>query len=666
MNTSDNAVPSILPQSPLFTDQRLLNVRHNEYAWCAVPPASIEEWEKRKAFTIEQVRLAAGLIPEIPAPALRPEVWGHTPYEGTVIAKVRMETLPGLKLTGNLYLPGRLQSKAPAILCPHGHWPTGRIHHEERGSVPMRCLMLARLGFIVFSYDMIGYNDNNELLHRWSKDLANPSALHGVSAFGLQTWNSLRAVDFLCSLPEVDAGRLGCTGASGGASQTWTLALLDERIKVIVPVCMLSSHYQGGCQCEEGPLLRLNGVTSFDIVSALAPRPVLLPSVTRDWTNLLPRYEFPALQKVYRLFDAENRLSNFHCDAAHNYNRYTRERVYPWFTHWLLNQALRERIPEDEVAPPPAELLLHSSAPQEASLPVCRQSLQKLQAHYCSTALHHKGSELSFTDWQKARRLQMSKIINNDLELANVAVRVTLPQWNLRSATAGGCLLSRRETGDLISAAWVSQADCNTKLPTFLLIADQHKNAFFPGGSQAAILDTIISRKGNALIIELLGTGETAAMLEKSPRDENDPIFHAFNASLFSLRVQDILTSLTMLQENGMDNLALVATGEASRTALCALTLAPQRVSAFLDLDRIEDSPEAWSTRLSFQPMILKVGGMKGCLMMAAERQMTLCKPSVDIAQAVEYAGQTALKNCHLSISSDSLIITLGRYLGKN
>ena len=193
---------------------------------------------------------------------------------------------------------------------------------------------------------------------------------------------------------------------------------------------MLSSHYQGGCQCEEGPLLRLNGVTSFDIVSALAPRPVLLPSVTRDWTNLLPRYEFPALQKVYRLFDAENRLSNFHCDAAHNYNRYTRERVYPWFTHWLLNQALRERIPEDEVAPPPAELLLHSSAPQEASLPVCRQSLQKLQAHYCSTALHYKGSELSFTDWQKARRLQMSKIINNDLELANVAVRVTLPQWN--------------------------------------------------------------------------------------------------------------------------------------------------------------------------------------------------------------------------------------------
>ena len=412
--------------------------------------------------------------------------------------------------------------------------------------------------------------------------------------------------------------------------------------------------------------MRLNGVTSFDIVSALAPRPLLLPSVTRDWTNLLPRYEFPALQKVYRLFDAENRLCNFHCDAPHNYNQYTRERVYPWFTHWLLNQALRERILEDEVAPPPAELLLHSPAPKEATLPVCRQSLQKLQLHYCSTALHHKESELSFPDWQKARRLQVSKIINNDLELADVAVRVTRPQWELRSATANGCLLSRRETGDIISAVWVNQPDCHAKLPTFLLIAERHKSAFFPGGSQAAILDTIIGRKCNALIIELLGTGETAAMLEKSPRDENDPVFHAFNASLFSLRVQDILTSLTMLQENGIENLALVATGEASRAALCALTLAPQKVCAFLDLDRVEDTPEAWNTPLSFQPMILKIGGMRGCLMIAAERQITLCKPSADIAQAAEYASQTALKNCHLSISSDSLIITLGRYLGKS
>ncbi|MFA6928713.1 MAG: hypothetical protein WCT05_00185 [Lentisphaeria bacterium] len=664
MNSNENAIPQILPKSSLFTDQRLLHVRHNEYAWCAVPPVSMAEWEKRKAFTIEQVQLAAGLLPEIPALPLKAEVWGHTPYEGTIIAKVCMETLPGLKLTGNLYLPGSLQSKAPAILCPHGHWQEGRIHHDERGSVPMRCLMLARLGFIVFSYDMIGYNDNNELLHRWPKELSDPSALHGVSAFGLQTWNSLRAVDFLCSLPEVDADRLGCTGTSGGASQTWTLALLDERIKVIVPVCMLSSHFQGGCHCEEGPLLRLNGVTSFDIVSALAPRPLLLPSVTRDWTNLQPRYEFPALQKVYQLFGAQKRISNFHCDAPHNYNQYTRERVYAWFTHWLLNQALRERIPEDNVSPPPLELLLHSASPVAASIPSCRQALQKLQSHYCSTALHSKDSGISFAAWQKTRRLQVSKILNNDLTLANVAVRVTTPQWNFRTAKAGGYLISRRETGDIISGIWVNQADSNAKLPTFLIVADQHKNAFFPGGNHAAILDTIVGRKCNALLIELLGTGETAPMLDKSPRDENDPTFYAFNPSLFSLRVQDILTSLTVLQENGIDNLALVAVGEASRAAICALTLAPQQVSAFLDLDKVTDTPENWGSRLSFQPMILKIGGLKGCLMMAAERQITLCKPAPDIAQAAEYASQAAAKNCRLCISNESLIITLGRFLG--
>ncbi|NMA43697.1 MAG: hypothetical protein GX946_10000 [Oligosphaeraceae bacterium] len=665
MQSGDSVLPTILGKSVLFTDRRLLDVKHNDYAWQALAPSSLKEWQKRKDFTIEQVKLAAGMLPQFKPIALQPKVWGHNNYEGTVIAKVSMETLPGLKLTGNLYMPGMIQSKAPAILCPHGHWEKGRLHHDECVSVPMRCLMLARLGFVVFSYDMIGYNDNDGILHSWEKSLRLPAALHGISPFGLQTWNSLQAVEFLCSMPEVDSERIGCTGASGGASQTWTIALLDERVKVLAPVCMLSAHFQGGCLCEEGPLLRINGVTSFDIVSALAPRPVLLPSVTQDWTNLVPQYEFPALQQVYRLFDAEKNIANFHCDAPHNYNRYTRERVYPWFTHWLLNQAYRQRIVEDDIAPPPEELLRHDSDTKtKISLTQSQTSLAKLQEHYCADALYSADYAGSFTDWQQERCSQLSKIINNDLNLRHIAMRVRGAAWQIGSAKAQGYLLSRRECGDAITCIWISQAEKNPKLPTFLIVADGDKRAYFPGGSYASVLDSIIKRNCNVLIMELLGNGESAAMLQKSIRDEDEPSFHAFNPSLFSFRVQDILTCIAMLQENGQDNIALVAIGEAARTAICALPLSSTKIGAFLEMDKLEDNAKAWSESFVFQPMIMKVGGMKGCLMMAADRQITLCRPVPDIAGMLSQANQAAGKNCRLSISADSLTISLARYLG--
>jgi len=176
--------------------------------------------------------------------------------------------------------------------------------------------MLARLGFVVLSYDMVGYNDSCQVEHRWPPQVLRRPLLYGIGPFGLQLWNSIRAVDFVSSLPDVDPERIGCTGASGGATQTYYLALVDDRIRVAVPVCMMSAHYQGGCACEEAPLLHLGDLTTVDVVAALAPRPVLLPSVTQDWTNQNPEYEFPAVRAIYVLYGAEDRVANVHFDVG--------------------------------------------------------------------------------------------------------------------------------------------------------------------------------------------------------------------------------------------------------------------------------------------------------------------------------------------------------------
>lgn len=651
-----SSITKILPNKPHWLDQRLLNVRHNDFAWRATPAKSIEEWEERRDFTRAQILLAAGLAPMPEKTPLEPEVWGKANYWGIQIRKVKFQSMPGLICTGNLYLPGKLKNPAPGILCPHGHWSEGRIHHDELGSVPLRCIMLARLGFVVFSYDMIGKCDNNQILHSWPIELQKLASLSGVSLFGLQTWNSLRALDFLCALEEVDKERIGCTGTSGGASQTWTVAVLDERIKVIAPVCMLSSHFQGGCPCEEGPLLRINGVTSFDVLTACAPRPVFLPSVDQDWTNLNPTYEIEALKQVYTLFDAEDAILNYHKNEPHNYNLDTREHVYPWFAHWLLNQSLRETIAEDPIPMPAINLLLHNEQKIEPTLDSTKTAIEEAKKFLLQDAIPEFSDQENISEYAAERIPLLGEIINNDLELADIAVRVTCPQWKLNNATAYGRLISRREEGDVIPAVWVVPDKQVPKPVTCLLISDKGKADYFKGGDQSILLDILINNNCECLAIDLLGSGETAGAPEKSPRDENDPLFFAFNQSLFSMRVQDILTSLSLLKEQGKEKIVLIASGEAARAAAVAVALAEPLKAIVLNLDGIDDSEKGWSTPLSFQPMILKVGGIKGTLSIIAPRRLIIYRPQKDLAQHLTSIYGAAKKTTALTIDNDNFI----------
>lgn len=652
------SIPRILPKDPHWFDQRLLSVHHNQFAYRAELPADSDRWRQRRDFTRSQVLLAAGLRPMPQSIPLAPQIWDQHKHEGCVIAKIRVETLPGLILTGNIFYPEKIKNPAPGILCPHGHWPQGRIHHDTRGSIPMRCLMLARLGFVVLCYDMLGKNDNDQLLHTWPAEIARDAYLSGISPFGLQTWNSLRALDVLCELPEVDPQRIGCTGASGGASQTWTVSLLDERIKVLAPVCMLSSHYQGGCPCEEGPLLRLCGVTSFDILAAIAPRPMLLPSITQDWTNLNLRYEVKALRKVYELFHASDAIKAFQLDAAHNYNQETRERVYPWFTHWLLNQSLRESIPEDPIAVPSPELLLHSPQPAPPSEKSTRQAIAQLKNAYRANALPRPQSEEQLRELRQQQVTLLSDVLNDDLELRDVVTRVTCPQWQLPNGKAAGQLISRREAGDVIPAVRATPKQARDNAAVCLLVAPGGKADFFAEGQHNAVLDTILQQGCSALAIDLLGSGETADLPARSPRNEQDQNFFAFNPSLFSMRVQDVLTALCLLREEDASRpIILIAMGESVRPALCALALSAPVHSALLHLSGVNDDEQAWLAPEAFQPLIHKCGGLKGCLLvMAAQQRLLLFNPVQELRDYAEECYRCSGRARALRCSNDNFL----------
>ena len=124
---------------------------------------------------------------------------------------------------------------------------------------------------------------------------------------GLQTWDSIRALDFLASLPDVDKKRLACTGASGGGTQTFMLGAADDRLAAQAPIVMVSHIMQGGCLCENAPGLRVD-YSNMEIAAQPVPRPQILVASTGDWTRATMTVEGPALQRIYDLFGASDHL----------------------------------------------------------------------------------------------------------------------------------------------------------------------------------------------------------------------------------------------------------------------------------------------------------------------------------------------------------------------
>lgn len=322
--------------------------------------SSAVEWNARAAHLKERILASAGLLPMPERSPLNAQVFGDITHPDYIVSKVYFESLPGFFVAGNLYRPVGA-GPFPAILSPHGHWAYGRLENSAVASVPGRAINLARQGFVVFAYDMAGYNDSRQLEHR---QFGGPrEKLWGLSVAGLQLWNSIRGLDFLESLPYVRRDRIGATGASGGGTQVFLLAAVDDRVAVAAPVNMISLQMQGGCLCENQPGLRLD-TTNVEIAATIAPRPLLMVSASGDWTTNTMEREYPAVRALYALRGAADRVHAVRFDAPHNYNRDSREAVYAWMARWLQDAPADVRREERTFTPNPLpELLVFHGRP---------------------------------------------------------------------------------------------------------------------------------------------------------------------------------------------------------------------------------------------------------------------------------------------------------------
>lgn len=360
-SSADSAdAPRVYPTGERPNDSRLEDLQNLNGYFPFQNVKDKTEWAKRQQEIRQRILLSQGLWPEPPKSALNAVVHGRLEFDDYTVERVYFESIPGHFVTGSLYRPKGKKGPFPAVLCPHGHWSNARFYDAgeaaargylasgaerymsaARNHIQARCVQLARMGCLAFFYDMTGNCDSIQLPHRPNSsdhlDTAENWGFFSVQAdlrlqnmMGLQTWNSVRSIDFLLELPDVDPQRIGVTGASGGGTQSMIIAAIDERVTAAMPCVMVSTAMQGGCTCENAPLMRI-GQGNVDIAAAIAPRPLALTAAD-DWTRELETKGYPDLQNLYEMLGVKDRLTAvFHIHFPHNYNHVNRTVMYAFF-----------------------------------------------------------------------------------------------------------------------------------------------------------------------------------------------------------------------------------------------------------------------------------------------------------------------------------------------
>lgn len=549
-------------------DARNIDLPNTDTHFAAKTYATLAEWQARREFLRKQILSAAGLMPLFPKSDLHPQVFGRIEHPDYSIEKVLLETLPGYYLGGNLYRPRKPAPAEgfPGVLSPHGHWAYGRLEHTAIASIPARAITLARQGYVVFAYDMVGYNDTIQTPHDFGDTPV--ERLWGFGPLGLQLWNSIRSVDFLQSLPGVNPNRIGVTGASGGATQTLLISAVDDRIQFSAPANMVSFIMQGGSLCENAPNLRLD-TTNVEFAAMMAPRPMFMAAATGDWTRNMLTEEYPAVRAIYNLYGKAENVETLLLDAPHNYNQQNREAMYAFFGKRVLGEEDPARLKERSIGVEKLQdlLVLHNR-----TLPANALSFQEL-----------------FDLWVRLAREQAG----DPRERLSYALAADWPARVLSQTEGGRILLGRPGKGDRIPGIWIEGTN-----PPALVV--------HPDGAEAARRTPEVARllaSGRAvLMIDAFQTGSAEA-----PRDRSVKMFLTFNKSDDANRVQDILTALAWLNT---PRTRLIGLGKAALWCTFAAAVAGEPVDLQAGLGNFTGSDQDYIEGF-FVPGIQRAGGLQ-------------------------------------------------------
>ncbi len=593
--------PASLAQEIPKEDVRMAEIRHLDLTYDLPEYGGKEEWLERAARLRKQILVSAGLWPTPAKTPINAAIFGKIDRGDHTIEKVYFESYPGFYVTGNLYRPKNAHGKIPAVLCPHGHWTYGRLENQQLNSGPARAASFARQGYVAFSYDMVGYNDSSAISHRFAaghrENIVDRESLWSVNLLGLQLWNSIRSIDFLLTLPEVDPERVACTGESGGGTQTFLLAAIDDRVKLSAPVNMISFLMQGGDVCENAPNLRID-TNNVEIASLMAPRPMMMVSATGDWTKDTMISEYPAVRRIYKLFDAEDKLAAIQIDAPHNYNQASREAVYGWFARWFLGRAEATPIKErgGAVAPLSDLLVFFGRTRPENELNEARltESLIEARKRQLEEAQPRDLASLErFRErFGEAFRYSLMAEYPESKDIIVGETRTT----NAKGRPVEEMIISRRGRSDRVS------------ITLYKSNAEQWGNSF-----ALLVASNDAAPKALGLIEPLNKAGHDVAIVNCFVGGRRIPekikFFTTYNRTDVANRAQDILTAISYLKgRNPGARLSVVGLGAAGLWAMLARGIAPAIDRMAVDADEFDSSSDEAFIKSVAVPGIRRAG----------------------------------------------------------
>ncbi len=541
------------------------------------PPSSLDEWTPRKEQVRRQILVAAGLWPMPTKTPLNAVIHGKMDCGEYTVEKVYFESAPGFFVTGNLYRPKNIQGKVPGILSAHGHAKDARVQLStperaraliaqgaerfENGGLSnqqSRCVQLARMGCVVWQWDMLGDSDSiqlaRELVHGFAKQrpemnttenwgLFSPQAeAHCQNVLGLQLLNSVRGLDFLLSLPEVDPQRIAMTGGSGGGTQTMLLAAIDDRVQLSFPVVMVSTSMQGGCTCENASLLRIN-TGNVEFAALFAPKPQGM-NTANDWTKELATKGFPDLEKLYALHGKKDNVFLLRGEHfPHNYNAVTRSAFYTFLNkHFQLGHP--SPVIERDFEPLTREQLTvwdeRHPAPQPGN-PQFERSLLRWLTDDAENQL--RVAAATNEGWQNIIRPAVETLIGRSYNRAGTV------EWKLQDkidrgdhVEMSGVLHNKTHTEE-VNVVWLYPKKWNGQVVVWLddngkiAIRNERVTKIVQGGTAVLGADLLFQNDEPVKQTRVVA----------NPR-EFAGYTHGYNHALFAQRTHDVLTLVTFLR----------------------------------------------------------------------------------------------------------------------
>jgi len=688
----------VLNSGEQLDDQRLGDLKTlNDYFPMEVPE-SVDAWQRRSEALRRQVRVALGLWPWPTRTPLNPVIHGRIDQPDYTVEKVFFESYPGHFVSGNLYRPKDAPGERPGVLCPHGHWQDGRFYDvsekdirwsivrgeerfEQGGRSPLqaRCVQLARMGCVVFHYDMVGYADSGQLSHRPGMREAmntndgwgyfSPQAeLRMQNMMGLQAWNSMRALDFLTGLPDVDEGRIAVTGASGGGTQTFILGAIDPRPQVIFPAVMVSTAMQGGCTCENACYLRV-GAGNIDLAALFAPKPLGMTGAD-DWTKEIMSKGLPELKQLYKLLGApENVMAQALVQFKHNYNYVSRAVMY----HWL-NKHLELGFEEPIV---------------EQDYPLLSREEMSVWNESHPAPPGGPEHERELLQWQTAdAEQQLAAMIPSDPE--------SLAVWRETVGGAFDVLLGRdqrlndqvafekrheNEDGDIYQyAGLIHNETRNESLPAVFLYPqdwNEHVVVWVDARGKRGLWDEqgkllkpavreLLARGTCVAGVDLLYQGESlpeGEALDQQPmvgkaRGDYAGYTFGYNYPLFAKRVHDLLSVVTMIRndEHAPQRIDLVGLNETGPLVAAARALLGELIGrAVVDTEGFRFETLQSTSDVRFLPGAVKYGDLPALIALAAPHPTLLFGEGDELPELIgaAYAASGSLDAFKISDAGD-------------